>query len=1570
MKKMRRKVLVWLLVLVQCMTGMGVSASAADISKDEESPVIGQEPTGPTATDEEEAEIRVGFSCRVQNVMYTVMQGDTVYLPDEDGVYLLNAGEYCLKASAEGYEDLEMPFEVLTGADEIVFEVKFPEEEAIEEPSDPEEEFSEEESAEPAEDLTEESPEEETSEEDAEPCEETSEEEAAEPTEEVTEDTSEEEAAEPTAETSEEEAAEPVEDTSEEAAELSEEELTELKEDLTQEASEEEPVEPAEETSEEEAVDPVEDTDKEESAESPEEELTETAEELTEETSEEEAADPSEEISEEDTTEKSAEPAEDTSEEEAAEPVEETSEEEPADPSEDTSEEEPTEPSEGIPADVRKDDLDPRGTKAMLNTTADDLNIREDGYAVLGRQLATILDPGETACYTFIPAESGDYIIYTEGDKDTYGYLFNSAWELTREDDDSGVNNNFYILEQLKAGQIYHIGVRFYDPQVTGDVTLTIWKAGWYYAGSYWYYINEDGSFVTGDKYIDGKWYYFDDDHHMVMHQIITHMEEGRPAAYYYDTSGARVTKKGWVSTPDGYLYIKNAAVASGWNEVDGKTYYLSPYMAFGGPVMVYDSSQGASVPFFFEKNGALHTEAGWVKDAYQEYAYVMDASGKVYADTVVTIGGKLYGFRENGRMYHDCIFKQNDIYYLAESSGAAVKMSVGWNKIGSVWYYLQTDGTLVSNTVQKIGSSLYGFDKNGRMYNNRDFWLGSQYFMARSGGALYAEEWVKQEDGRWYYFLSNGAGAEGAVTVSGALYVFTHGRMNIGPDLISSGGVNYLIAKSGKAAAVKEGWNKVDDKYYYMTEGEVQKSKLLRIDGSLYFFDSYGEMLADRQWNWTIDGSRRYFRAGPGGKLYENSWVQVGKDWYYYGTNGYAPEGLTAIGGKQYLFKEGKMLTNVIMEVGSDLYHTDSQGIAKKVTADGMYYQYDRRSFFYISGGKLLKDVWKKVNGKWYYFDGAGYALTKGPHLLSADYYYFNIRGEMFADGWITAERDSTAETRYYASASGKLLLGDQKIDGKWYYFEPEMAAGVIQNDEGKMYLYGPDGVYIGKAERNGWNEIRGTWYYVSDGTLAADELRQIGTGWYYFDEDGKMVKDMIVNGQVFGSDGKMITGGWANITGDYYYVDPITRVLVKGFYTVGGKEYYFRDNGTMFKGEYTESTEDGCICYVFGSGGALQSKTILKEGWNKINGTQYYVRDGKLYTGWLGDYCIDKGKMSLDSVKDHIYLGPDGKAVRTSGFIDRPSRSRIYIKSDGKVLYDAWAKVSGSWYYADGHSIIRGSTAYIDGKIYQFDAEGKMTAELVSCDKDGWVKVGTEYMYISGNKPVQSEIRVIGGFMYAFDSKGWMIRDNVSSVYEWAFSYSAYYYFGADGKRVEKTGWQKINGVWYYFYDDHSLANGFTTIGGKTYFFRDTVMQTGNMVYSGRWYEFGAGGALIADRTPENGWFKVGEDWYYARNGYTVGAFGTSINLFNIITIGGKTYGFDLEGRMIRNEPLFIIFSGSGDRFFFGADGTIQKQTGWKKCQNGRYVYTDADGRCLTGVREIGGKTYYFTSDGYWIK
>ena len=156
MRKTRRKVLVWLLVLVQCMTGMGVRASASAISKDEESPVIGQEPTGPTATDEEEAEIRVGFSCRVQNVLYTVMQGDTVYLPDDDGVYLLKAGEYCLKASAEGYEDLEMTFEVLTGADEIVFEVKFPEEEAIEEPSDPEEEFSEEESEEPAEDTSEE----------------------------------------------------------------------------------------------------------------------------------------------------------------------------------------------------------------------------------------------------------------------------------------------------------------------------------------------------------------------------------------------------------------------------------------------------------------------------------------------------------------------------------------------------------------------------------------------------------------------------------------------------------------------------------------------------------------------------------------------------------------------------------------------------------------------------------------------------------------------------------------------------------------------------------------------------------------------------------------------------------------------------------------------------------------------------------------------------------------------------------------------------------------------------------------------------------------------------------------------------------------------------------------------------------------------------------------------------------------------------------------------------------------------------------------------------------------------
>lgn len=78
-------------------------------------------------------------------------------------------------------------------------------------------------------------------------------------------------------------------------------------------------------------------------------------------------------------------------------------------------------------------------------------------------------------CFKFTPATTGDYLIATTGDGDTAGSLYNSAYTLLKEDDNSGAEHNFAIKYTLEANKTYYIKVRG-SGGITGDYALNISK--------------------------------------------------------------------------------------------------------------------------------------------------------------------------------------------------------------------------------------------------------------------------------------------------------------------------------------------------------------------------------------------------------------------------------------------------------------------------------------------------------------------------------------------------------------------------------------------------------------------------------------------------------------------------------------------------------------------------------------------------------------------------------------------------------------------------------------------------------------------------------------------------------------------------------------------------------------------------------------------------------------------------------------------------------------------------------------------------------------------------------------
>jgi glucan-binding YG repeat protein len=268
------------------------------------------------------------------------------------------------------------------------------------------------------------------------------------------------------------------------------------------------------------------------------------------------------------------------------------------------------------------------------------------------------------------------------------------------------------------------------------------------------------------------------------------------------------------------------------------------------------------------------------------------------------------------------------------------------------------------------------------------------------------------------------------------------------------------------------------------------------------------------------------------------------------------------------------------------------------------------------------------------------------------------------------------------------------------------------------------------------------------------------------------------------------------------------------------------------------------------------------------------------------------------------------------------------------------------------------------IDGKVHRFDINGKWLGEVTAKSIEGWNYENGGWRYYISNYPVFGRIIYDGGHMYAIDANGFMISN--------AF-YSSFY-FGADGKKANYSGWKAIKGNWVYFDDAGCVCTGWINDGGDMYYvetkyddnmpehtnvsykYRSYAMVTGIKNVNGKLYYFGGDGKLVSE-VKTDGWYKVNDSWFYVRGGKLVR------NESNV-NIGGQYYAFYDSGAMVSGTTY-------GGAYYLESGVKANAGWHWVEYEENKYgwIYVYENGQAATnGIHLIGGVEYAFKND-IWV-
>ena len=313
---------------------------------------------------------------------------------------------------------------------------------------------------------------------------------------------------------------------------------------------------------------------------------------------------------------------------------------------------------------------------------------------------------------------------------------------------------------------------------------------------------------------------------------------------YAEDNSGSfnNGVKNGLIQENDKTYYYKDGKKQSGFQKIDGKTYFFSRV----GDHAMRTGTFAIDGPYYhFNEDGAMLT--GWYSGSAK--AYYFNSTGKRVSG-FQKIDGKTYFFSRVGdNAMRTGTFWIDGPYYHFNEDG---EMVTGWYKENDKTFYFNSTGKRVSG-FQKIDGKTYFFSRLGdNAMRTGTFAIDGPYYRFNDDGTM-VTGWYS-ENGKTYYFDSTGKRAKGFQNINGDTYFFSRindNQMRTGIFWIDN--KYYYFADDGKQQTGTK-WVDWNGNKYYLNNGIIQVGIQI-IDNEKYVFDSTGKMRTET----FVEGGKQY---------------------------------------------------------------------------------------------------------------------------------------------------------------------------------------------------------------------------------------------------------------------------------------------------------------------------------------------------------------------------------------------------------------------------------------------------------------------------------------------------------------------------------------------------------------------------------------------------------------------------------------------------------------------------------------------------------------------------------------